>query len=118
MLREHSSGERNKLITIQQLTESAGASGFPVETWSTLATAIASRRPLGGRERVTADQVSAPFDTQWQIPYRPDMDPDLLNVTKVRRLVIEGRVHDIVSASPVGQKRGIELMTVSGGLLT
>lgn len=117
MLREHSSGERNKLITIQQLSDGVGASRFPTETWTTLCTAMASQMPLGGREHFVASQISAPFDTQWQISYRPDMDPDLLNVSKVRRVVFEGRVHDIVDAKPVGQKRAVELLTLSGGLV-
>ena len=117
MLRQHASGERDRLITIQKLTQpdNAGSSGFPVETWTTLGTMMASFVPMGGRERFSVDQLSAPFDTQWQIPYRSDMDPDLVQVPKLRRLVYNGRVHDIVSAAVVGRRRTVELNTLSGG---
>jgi SPP1 family predicted phage head-tail adaptor len=115
MLREHSAGERNKQITIQQLTQDEDSSGMPLEVWTTLTTAQASYMPLGGRERLAADHLTSPFDGQFQMAYRPDMDPNLLNVPKMRRIVYDGRVHDIVAASMVGQKRAVELMTASGG---
>lgn len=118
MLRLHSSGERDRLITIQEPTEGRATSGFPTEDpWVDLDEVMASYMPLGGRERFAANQTSAPFDTQWQIAYRADMDPDLVDVPKVRRLVYAGRVHDIVSAAVVGRRRGVELNTVSGGLV-
>lgn len=117
-LRLHSSGERDRLVTLQQSTEGVAGSGFPTQSpWTDLGTAMASRMHLGGRERVVMDQVSAPFDTQWQIAYRPDMDPDLIDVRKLRRLVYEGRVHDIVAAATLDQKKAVELMTLSGGLV-
>jgi SPP1 family predicted phage head-tail adaptor len=115
MLRQHSSGERDRLITVQQATDGRAPSGAPIETWTQLCTVMASYRPVGGRERVVMNQISAPFDTQWQIAYRPDMDPDVVNVPKSRRLVFAGRVHDIVSAAVVGRRSGVELMTLSGG---
>jgi head-tail adaptor len=118
MLRQHAAGERDRLITVQQVTDGTGSSGFPTETWTTLTTAMASYMPLGGRERFTANMTTAPFDTQWQMDYRPDMDPDLVNVPKRRRIVYEGRVHDIVSAAVIGRRAAIEFNTVSGGLLT
>ncbi len=117
MLREHSSGERNLLVTIQQLTESEDSEGMPLETWTLLTTAHASRMPLGGREQMAAAHLQSPFDTQWQMAYRPEMDPDLVNVMKSRRLVYQGRIHDIVDAKMVGQKRAVELATVSRGAL-
>lgn len=118
MLREHSSGERNLLVTIQQLTEAEDTEGMPIDgDWTLLYTAQASRMPLGGREQLAAAHVQSPFDTQWQTAYRPEIDPDLVNVPKSRRLVYAGRIHDIVDAKMVGQKRAVELMTVSRGSL-
>lgn len=116
---QHGSGTRDRWITIQWLTESVGASKYPVESWATLTEVWASKKDIRGVERFvfSADQQSAPYDTQWEIPYRPDMDPELVNVPKARRLVVKGRVHDIVDASEIERKRGVLLMTVAGGLL-
>lgn len=107
-------GERNRAVTIQQMTESAGTSGFPVETWSTLATPVWMRKlETGGKERFAAAQLSAPYDTQWEMGYRADMDPDLVNVPKARRLLFAGRTYDITGADQIGTREGIELRTVA-----
>ena len=106
-------GERDRQITIQQLTESVGGTRFPVESWSTLATVFARREDLGGRERFMAHQLSAPYDTRWEIPYRLDMDPDEVDVPKKRRLVYKSRTYDIVSASMIGRYEGVELLTLA-----
>lgn len=112
------SGARDRQVTIQQLIESKGASNFPVEGWTDLlANVWAAKKEVRGLERFVADQVSAPFDAKWEIPYVPSMDPDLIDVPKTRRLVVKGRVHDIVSAAEIGRRQAIELMTLSGGLL-
>lgn len=117
MLRRHAAGERDRLVTIQAVTQGTGTSRFPTETPSDLFTAWASMTPLTGRERFTGAQISAPFDTQWQLPYREDVDPDLVNVAKSRRLVYRQRVYDIVAAMVVGRRDAIELVTLSGGLV-
>lgn len=106
-------GERDRVVTLQQLTESVGGSRFPVESWSTLATVYARREDISGRERMVMDQSSAPFDCRWEIPYRTDMDPDEIDVPKKRRLVYKGRSYDIVAAAMIGRYDGIELTTLS-----
>jgi SPP1 family predicted phage head-tail adaptor len=111
-------GRRDRWITVQALTESVGASRRPVESWDDLFRVWAAKTDMGGRERLMADQLSAPYDTKWELPYAPSIDPDLVDVRKTRRLVVSGRVHDIVAAQEIGRKRGVELMTLAGGLLT
>ncbi len=78
-------GERDRLVIIQQLTESRAESGFPVEAWTPLTTAYLSKEELSGRERFTANQLTAPYDTRWIGPYRSDMDPDVVNTPRVRQ---------------------------------
>jgi head-tail adaptor len=117
-VRVKGSGVRDRWVTVQALTESVGASRRPVESWHTLFQAWASKTDLTGRERFVADQVSAPYDTTWGLPYAASIDPDLVDVRKTRRLVVAGRVHDIVSAQEVGRKMGVDVRTISGGLLT
>lgn len=113
------SGHRDRWITVQALTETQDASHYPVESWATLTQVWAAKTDLRGLERFvfSADQQSAPYDTRWEIPYRPDMDPELVEIPKKRRLVVRGRVHEIVAAEEVGRKRGVLLMTLSGGLV-
>lgn len=106
-------GTRDRLVTIQQLTETRSSAGFPVESWTTLATAYMTRRDASGRERFSADQVSASLDVTWTLYYRPDMDPETVDVPKRRRLVSQGRVYDITRAVPVGFHQDIELTTLA-----
>lgn len=107
------SGARDRLVTIQAMAASVGSSGFPVETWTDLSAVWASRMDARGGERYRADQLSAPFDTRWEVPYSAEWDPELVEVPKVRRLVHEGRAHDIVWAEQMGRKQGIALMTLA-----
>lgn len=107
------SGERDRYVTVQQLTESAGSSHFPVETWTELCRMFMSKIDVGGRERLAADQLSAPYTTRWEANYRPDIDPDLVDVVKQRRLVYQGRVYDITSASMIGRNEGVEFLTLA-----
>lgn len=107
-------GERDYIVTIQKVTDSIDvSSGEPVETWSTLVTMPAARFDQQGYEREKADQLSARFDVRWEINYRLDMDPDLVDVPKARRLVCNGRTHDIVQASVIGRREGVELLTIA-----
>lgn len=111
-------GARDRLVTIQTLTEGTGASRYPTETWSDLATVWAYKEDISGMERFAENQVSAPYGTRWTIPWMDAMDPDTVSVPKTRRLVVNGRVHDIVAAKELDRRGGIELQTVAGGLLT
>ena len=106
-------GARNRLVTVQQLTESIGASGRPVETWTSLAKVWMERMDMTGAERFRADQLSARYDTRWRMPYRSDMDPETVNVPKKRRLLYQGRIYDIVTAMPIGLHDTVELLTIS-----
>jgi SPP1 family predicted phage head-tail adaptor len=107
-------GERTKVIELQQL-QTVTDGGFPVETWATLdARVFAAKFDVSGRERfATTSQLSAAYDTRFEIGYRADMDPDLLPVESTRRVIFNGRVYDIVTASQIGLKEGIELTTLS-----
>jgi hypothetical protein len=68
-------------------------------------------------ERFVAGQLSGEATTQWEMGYRADMDPELVDVTKKRRLVYQGRIYDITSASQIGRREGMELLTIDGGQL-
>lgn len=109
-------GERDRIITIQTCTDSEDGSGMPIETWTTLqgcAQIFASKNEPRGEEKYGPDQLSASSVTRWEMAYRADMDPDLVNVPKVRRVLYQGRVHDIIEASEIGRKEGVELITLA-----
>lgn len=109
---------RDRVVTIQQLSDGVGTSGAPVGTWSTLVASMpASRLDISGRERFIAGQESAAVDTTWEINYRADMDPELVDVPKNRRLVVGGRVHDIVAARQSERRKLIELVTLASSRL-
>lgn len=111
----HGAGLRSRLVTIEQLSSENAGGAFPIETWTSLALEWMSKRDLRADERFAANQTSAFAETEWQMAYRSDMDPDLLDVTKMRRLVYEGRTHDIVAASVIGMQRGVTMLTLAGG---
>lgn len=108
------SGERNRRVLIQQLTETTGDSQYPIETWSTLATVWMRKMDASMDERFKASQLAASFETQWEMGYRGDMDPERLDIAKVRRLVYQDRIYDISGASVIGRREGIELLTLAG----
>lgn len=109
-------GERDQPVAIQQRAVTKGPSGFAVESWTSLALLVWMRRDdLKGHERFVAHQVSAPAETRWELGYRADMDPEVVDVTADRRLVHRGRVYDITHGSLIGARQGIELMTRATG---
>jgi hypothetical protein len=76
-----------------------------------------SRVDVRADERFAASQDSAFTETQWHLDYRPDMDPEAINVPATRRLLFtkHGRttVFDIRSAQLLANGRGIELITLA-----
>lgn len=105
-------GERTRVVQIEQLTDTKGTSGYPVERWDPLTTLYAGRFEDRGTERFRTDQTSSTTLTRWEVGYRSDLDPELVDVPKTRRLVHQGRVFDIVAASVIGQREGVELITM------
>lgn len=107
-------GQRTCRVLIEQLTETTGTTRFPKETWSTLVDGeYMSRLDLRADERYAGAQESAFKETQWHLAYRSDMDPDLVDVPKTRRISYLGRTYNIRSASLIGNKQGVELITLS-----
>ncbi len=107
-------GERTCRVLIQQRPSSdpVDGGGHPAETWTTLQYAYMRKQDQRGEERFVAGQISGPKVTQWEMGYVGSMDPDLLDVSKLRRLVYQGRVYDITDASLIGNREGVELMTL------
>lgn len=108
-------GRRDKLVTIQRATDSTSTTGFAVEGWAALGLPVwMAREDVEGDERFATDMLRAQTHTNWVMPYQANMDPELLDVPKTRRLVYQGRVYDIVSAITLERHRGIKLKTLAG----
>ena len=106
-------GDQDRRVLIEQLTETEGTSGFPVETWTPLVTVSMKRKDRRSGEAFRSGQLSASFDTEWTTPFRDDLDPARINVPKTRRLVDRGRVHDITAAIEIGRREGLTLLTLA-----
>jgi head-tail adaptor len=110
-------GARDRWVTIQTRPEEAvGPSGFPIDApWADLATVAMAREDVEATERERADQEQAASYTQWAMPYMVEMDPELVDVAKVRRLMYAGRQFDIIGAAPIGRAQGIAILTEAYG---
>lgn len=109
-------GERPFMVRLEQrsATDEVDDSGAPTETWTTLvANMPASKDVMSTRERFMSYQLSASADTRFVINYRLDMDPDLIDVPKLRRIVHRDRVYDITGAETIGYREGIELKALA-----
>lgn len=107
------SGQRDHLVLIQQKPALPTGGGFPVENWTTLASEYMSRLDLRADERLAGARESAFSETQWHMAYRADMDPEMVDVPNTRQLVDRGRVYNIQTASIIGHRQGIELITLA-----
>ena len=107
------SGLRDRPVTIEQGADAVAGSGMPTQTWSRLGFEFMSKIDLDSTERLRTGQISAPLTSVFEMPYREDMDPDIVNVPKARRLVYQGKVYNITGATQIGRREGIELLTVA-----
>jgi hypothetical protein len=107
-------GRRDKATAIDQMVATTGDSGFPVETWALLVSPYwCERVDVEGSEALNANQITAPIRTMWTGPYRPDLDPELVDVARVRRLRYQGRVYDILTGFLTDRRAGIQLLTLA-----
>jgi hypothetical protein len=107
-------GTRDVLVTIQGLTETTGDTGYPIETFTDRPPKVWMSKTMDtAAERLAGAQIAARFFTEWTMPYRSDMDPDRVDVPKLRRLKLHERTHDIIAAELIGQHRQIRLVTLA-----
>lgn len=110
-------GARDRWVTIQtRPPESVSTSGFPVDaTWTDLATVAMAREDLEATEAERAAQLVATATVRWEMPYMTEMDPELVDVAKLRRFLYRGRCFDILGAYPIGRASAIAVMTEAYG---
>lgn len=114
-------GRRDKLVIIQQRSsvDPMDDAGYPVDgPWTELGREWMSKlsvAELGQQERFVAAQVTASFETEWEMPYRSTMDPEEIDIPKLRRLSYRGRIYDIVFAAvaEVREGKAIKIRTLA-----
>lgn len=104
-------GHLDQRVLVQRAVNGEDGAGAPLSSWSVLGTFPMGRELIRGMERVQAGFTQSSYDARWLMHYRADMDPDLVDVPKDRRLVFRGRVQEIVTAQHLGRRDGIELTT-------
>ena len=104
-----SAGHRDRYVLIEQVDDPDAQ--FPL--WIPLGFEWMSRDDTAADEHFSSDQVSAWGEAEWQMAYRAEMDPELLDVPKLRRLIYEGRTYEIRKAAPLAWKRDIALFTLA-----
>jgi hypothetical protein len=108
-------GARDRWVTIQGRPEdSTAASGFPLDgPWTDLATVAMARAEVDALEVARGNEPRARATTRWETAYRPDCDPERLDIPKLRRLVYRDRTYDIISAIQIGRRHAVVFMTES-----
>ena len=100
-------------VMIQALTDGVDNAGAPQESWENLLLAPMARDAERSSEAFKADQMAASIITRWTMRYHEDMDPDLIDVQKRRRLVYNGRIYDVMDAQMLDRQVGIVLRTLA-----
>jgi hypothetical protein len=103
-------GERDFNISIEKLRDDLPASNFPVETWRQLFQTWAKREFVSMDEDTKLDQLSAHTVQMWSMPYCSDLDPDVHDVPKTRRIVHMDRIYDITKAEVMPRCDGREIV--------
>lgn len=109
-------GARDRSIVVQSRpsTDAVDASYAPVDTWSDLCTMWALKRRASGGERNRLGQTTVAAIDVFEVNYRADLDPEQLNVPKLRRILFNGRVYDVIDAEVVDRRDGIRLYALAG----
>lgn len=98
-----SSGQKQKLVTIQKATRSADGQGGYTTAWTPRCVVWAHERQLSGREALAAQQIQAVLSSVWEINYRQD-------VSVKDRLIFEARTVQIEAViDPTDTRRELHL---------
>ncbi len=99
-------GRLDRLITIEQPTESKDEYGATTVIWTSFAQVWASVRYDNGTEYFSAGQVNTRIDAVFKI--RP-----LTGITTKMRVNYAGEYFDILEKRPLGRDEGFDLKTIA-----
>lgn len=96
------SGELDRKIVLQSLTQTLDAYGATVDVWATFAEVWARKRDIRGDEYFAAQQVNARVDCIFTIRW-------LSGVLVTMRISYDGQFFDIRSLNELGRREGLEI---------
>lgn len=104
-----------RVIVLAKGPGDTDSSGFPIDTWVELvANYPARKRVLSTAETWRAGRESAATLCIYEIRYRADMDPDVLDLPASRRIVDRGKTYDVVGAEANGRHDAVVLTCQTG----
>lgn len=95
-------GRLDRRITLLRQTETQGADGAPIRTWSEVGKVWAEVVPVGGKERLQAPQTIAEQTARIRIRYRAGVDVQM-------RIEHAGLLWEIQGLAEIGRREGIEI---------
>lgn len=98
-------GELDRSLILRRRVVGNNALGEPVETFTTFATARASKTDISDGEKVRAQQVGAEITTRFQIYWSLNWS----TINPMDRVVCDGREYDVVGTKEIGRREGIEI---------
>ncbi len=99
-------GDLDRLITIEQPTETIDAYGAPIQSWTTLAANVPAQVSYdNGSEYFAAGQMNARIDAVFKIRYRSDL-------TTKMRISYGGETYDIKFLNEIGRREGYNIKAV------
>lgn len=100
-------GRMDRQITIERKTETRDAVGYPVPSWSPLATVWAEVRPLSGREALRSGEALGRVigsETASFFIYHTD------GLTIEDRINYDGKIWNIRYIREIGRRDGLEIL--------
>jgi SPP1 family predicted phage head-tail adaptor len=94
-------GNKDRRITIQQLTTSKNGFGEDVEAWALQYSVWAEVRPVQGDEKFGADQRTSEAFTNFKIDYITGI------TTSAHRIIYEGNTYDIRYTQEIGRREAL-----------
>ena len=92
----------DRRIDLRSKSDSIGATGQPLKTWSTLATVWANKRDLSGSEKNRGGEEVATQKTVFTIRYRAD-------VNTTNRITHDSTEYDVFFTKELGRTQFLEL---------
>lgn len=98
-------GRLDRSLILRKRTVANNALGEPVETFTDLATAKASKTDITDAERVRAQQVGAEVTTRFRIRWSVNWS----DLSAKDRCSYDGREYEIVAVKEIGRRNGLEI---------
>ena len=95
-------GRLDRLVVIEELTETQDSQGEPQDTWAAWATVWAEVRDVSGREYFQAQAVQSSVDTIFRIRH-------IANLTHKMRILSGGVYYNIKGIAEIGRSQSIEI---------